>query len=181
MEGIILKEYPLLTQDEHKKLLEIRNSDEVRKASINEDVIAIEEHLSWVEKLKDDKTKHYFAVIYNDALIGGVNCFGKPLKWGVFFSRDALLIVKSIVPIYFMEYLFERFGCKSIFAEVKKDNKNALLYNKNLGFKEVVDGELVLMELDMKSFTDAKSSRVLRGIVKKMDKFEMEIEDARKN
>lgn len=185
MKSVVLKEYSLLSENEHKKLLDIRNSDEIRIASINEDKIQLKDHLSWVRKLKDDKTKQYFAIICDNKIIGGVNIFDiyNKIKWGIFFTYDASLMIKSMVPIYFIDYIFGHFKCEFLYAEIKKSNQSALSYNKNLGFKKIEEDELVIMRLQKSDFLETKNSKVLKRIVKKMSSyiFEMEFENGRKN
>ena len=177
MKDITLKDYRFLTKDEHKKLLAIRNQDEVREVSLNQDMITLDNHLLWVKNLKDDMTKEYFAIIYDDKIIGGVNIFDidSKLKWGIFFDTQVSLMIKSVIPIYFINFIFDTFDCDKVYAEIKKENLNALSYNKNLGFKMLEDKDIITMHLDANAYREVKQSFLLKRVVKKMSLYNFEI------
>jgi hypothetical protein len=178
MKNLKLKNYIFLTNDENKKLLNIRNNDEIRQDSLSQNFITLNEHLSWVDKLKDDETKHYFAVIYNDYIVGGVNIFDTDLqiKWGLFFSKNTSLMIKSIIPIYFMDYIFNILKYEKLYAQIKKKNINAISYNKNLGFEVVKDENIVTMELNRSRYLKAKDGIILKRIIKKMALYNLKME-----
>ena len=180
MKSIILKDYLLLSYEEHTNLLKIRNQKEIRYASLSNTTIHIKEHLSWIEKLKNDKTKQYFAIIYNDKIIGGVNIFDKDkdLKWGIFFSDKTPLIIKSIIPIYYIDSIFNENDITYIFSEIKKENVNAISYNKNLGFVDVNSNssEVVTMKLSFDNYTKIKENTMLKRIIKKMYLYDIKLE-----
>jgi hypothetical protein len=178
MKSILLKDYRLLTDEEHKNLLQIRNADEIREVSLDSKIISFDEHLSWVKKLQDDRQKEYFAVIYNDKIIGGVNIFDidAKVKWGVFFDKFAPLMIKSIVPIYFMDFIFGTFTCDDIYAEIKKENLNAVFYNKSLGFKMLTLKGIITMHLSNENYLKAKNGVILKRIIKKMTSYDFKTE-----
>lgn len=180
MNNLKLKDYLLLTNDENKELIKLRNSDEIRQVSLTQNIITLDEHLLWLNKLKNDKTKQYFAVIYNDNVLGGVNVFDIDLqvKWGVFFSNKTPLMIKSIIPICFMDYIFNTLRCEKLYAEIKKLNINAISYNKNLGFEVVQDKNIVTMELNKSRYLKAKDGMILKRIVRKMSLYNLKMEIA---
>jgi len=175
--NITLKDYRLLTIDEHKNLLNIRNKDEVREASLNQDMINLDNHLSWVENLKNDSTKEYFAIMYHDEIIGGINIFNisTKLKWGIFFEDNISLIIKSVIPIFFIDFIFCTYKSPSIYSEIKKANVNAISYNKNLGFKILEDKDIITMQLKEANYMKVKDSFLLKKIVKKMQLYNFKI------
>ena len=178
MKTILLKNYLLLNTEENIKLLKIRNTKEVTKASINQKMITFDEHLSWLNNLKEENDKEYFAVIYKDIIVGGINIFdlNKNKKWGVFFSKQTPLIIKSIVPIYFIDYIFDKFSHNELFAKIRKNNLNAISYNNNLGFKTIENKEIVTMQLKYELYLKAKSTMILKNIIKKMALYSLKIE-----
>ncbi|MDY0238317.1 MAG: GNAT family N-acetyltransferase [Campylobacterales bacterium] len=178
MKSILLKDYRLLTDEEHKDLLQIRNADEIREVSLDAKIISFDEHLSWIKKLQDDRQKEYFAVMYNDKIIGGVNIFNidAKVKWGVFFESLAPLMIKSIIPIYFMDFIFSTFTCSDIYAEIKKENLNAISYNKSLGFKLLPRKDIVTMHLTHENYLKAKNGVILKRVIKKMTLYKFKIE-----
>lgn len=174
---ITLKDYISLSIHEHKELLQIRNEEYIRSVSLNTDVIEIENHLKFVESLKN-ANKKFYAVFFEEKIIGGVNVFDldDEVKWGIFFKDDANLIVKSIVPIFFIEYLFENFVKDELFLEVKSDNVNTISYDKNLGFKTFKeDNGIITMKMNKKEFEEAKNGSFLKRVEKQLDKFDFKI------
>jgi UDP-4-amino-4,6-dideoxy-N-acetyl-beta-L-altrosamine N-acetyltransferase len=170
MKNILLKNYTLLEEIEHKNLLKIRNSDTIREASLTKNSITLKEHLKWIETLKNDHTKKYYAIIYNQKIIGGVNIFDidTQMRWGIFFDNKVGLIIKSIIPIYFLDFVFKQYQKDEIFAEIKKSNSNAVSYNKSIGFKIISENDIVTMRLDKKLYLQAKDGIILKRIIKKI-------------
>jgi len=177
MKNITLKDYRLLTRNEHQNLLAIRNQEVIRKMSLNQNIIALDKHLLWVDGLMDDTTKKYFAIIHNDKIIGGINIFDieTKLKWGIFFDDKVSLMLKSVIPIYFIDFIFSKFGCDTIYAEIKQENINAVSYNKNLGFEMLEDEDIVTMQLKQDNYEKVKMSFLLKKIVKKIDLYNFKI------
>ena len=178
MQEICLRDYRLLEISKHQKLLDIRNQKQNRIVSINTDVISISEHLEWVKKLRNDFTKEYFAIIYNGEIVGGVNIFDKDTqpKWGFFFENNMMLTLKSIIPIYFINELFEEYPQMILFAEVKAKNTEALIFNKNLGFEMFNNDGLQVLRLDKSRYEIAKQGFLLKRVIKKIDLYKFKIE-----
>jgi UDP-4-amino-4,6-dideoxy-N-acetyl-beta-L-altrosamine N-acetyltransferase len=172
---IYLKDYTKLTNQEHKNILELRNKEYVRKVSLTQEKITFENHLQWVEKLKTDFSNEYYAIFEDEKLLGAINIINKDtqIKWGVFFKQTASLVIKSIVPLYFLDYMFKKFNPLYIYLDVKKDNQNAISFDKNLGFSICNEVEnIVTMRMNKQQFEDAKKSIFLKRVVKKIEKYE---------
>jgi len=177
MKKILLKDYLILSNEEHKELLDIRNKEYIREVSLDKSIIEFVNHISFVMALKNSDKK-FFAIIYDDKIIGGVNVFNinSNIKWGIFFLNEANLIVKSIVPLYFLEYIFKTYKNEEIFLDVKKENINTISYDKNLGFnifKE--DDKIISMKMSKEEFEKAKGKAFLKRVIKQLDKFDFEI------
>ena len=159
-------------------MLDIRNQTDIRNISLNQDYIILQKHLLWVKNLKNDDTKEYFAVIYDGEIIGGVNVFDidKDITWGIFFKDTAPLMIKSFIPIYFIEFVYMKFKHKDIYAKIKQDNINAISFNKNLGFEILkTNNSIVTMILKYNNFLKSKDSFVLKKIIKKMQGYSIEL------
>ena len=179
MRNLLFKNYSLLSQEEHEDLLEIRNSKEVRANSLNDGTIPLNEHLSWALTLQKDASKKYFAVILDGVVLGGVNIFDvdSSMKWGIFLSKETPMLVKSLVPLRFMDYVFSEYPNENLFAEIKKENKNALAYNLHFGFKIMEEkADIVVAKLNEELYNQAKMGKILQRIIKKMDLYSFEIE-----
>ncbi len=177
MNKIVLKDYLLLSNEEHKELLNIRNKDYIRNVSLDTSIIELVNHISFVKGLKNSDKK-FFAIIFEDDIIGGVNIFNikEDIKWGIFFLEEANIIIKSLVPIYFLEYIFKTFQKEEIFLDVKKENINTISYDKNLGFnifKE--DDKIISMKMSKDEFESAKEKAFLKRVMKQFKKFDFEM------
>ena len=178
MKTIFLKNYIYLDEIEHKNLLAIRNSKSIQDVSFTKESISFKDHMAWVENLKNDKSKKYYAVIYGQKIVGGVNVFDldAKVKWGIFFNDEVSLIIRSIIPIYFLDFIFRHYQKDEIFAEIKKSNANAISYNKSIGFKVVSEDDLVIMRLDKTHYLKAKDGIILKRIIKKMSLYDFKQE-----
>lgn len=177
---IIFKEYTLLSSKENIELLEIRNSKIVKDMSLNSESISLSSHLSWIESLKENEDKKYFAIINSNKIIGAINIIDikNEIKWGVFFEKEASFLIKSFTPIYFISLVFSKYQINTLTAQVKTNNENALLYNKNLGFEifETKNG-IISLKLEKESFVKRKDGKILKRIIKKMNSYEFIIKE----
>ena len=176
MNKIVLKDYLLLSMEEHEELLDIRNKEYVREVSLDTNIIEFVNHISFVKSL-NQSDKKFFAVIFNDEIIGGVNIFNinRDIKWGVFFLEESNIIVKSIVPLYFLDYIFQTYKKEEIFLDVKKENINTISYDKNLGFTIFQEDEkIVSMKMSKKEFLEAKEKPFLKRVIKQMKRYSFE-------
>ena len=98
---IVFKDYKLLSLSEHKGLLELRNSDEVRLSSNDTSAILLENHLAWCENLESGR---YFAIYENEILLGGVNVNND--FWGVFFGPEINPFLKLACAYRFLQKCF---------------------------------------------------------------------------
>lgn len=174
--------YIQLTQTEHKKLLTIRNFAYIRKQMKNSALIDFQEHLQWVENLKTNKNVMHYAIQIDKTIVGALNvtnkrCNFSTSEWGVFFKNPVASLIKSTATIFFLQHLFDTLHTQIIYADVKKNNKNALTFNKNLGFKEIeIKNDIVVLSLNNENFRNKQESFLLKNIMKKMKSFEFHIE-----
>lgn len=136
---IEFKNYTLLSEVEHIALLKIRNSQTIRENSKNTDVIDLTSHLKWVEGLKMDKHKLYYAVIIDSVIQGGINAFNlyssiKP-SWGLFFKPDTKPMISSLVAYIFLDRMFNVFNVEEFISEVNITNRSAYRFSLNFGLQ----------------------------------------------
>ncbi len=181
-----LIEYTLLDKERHKTLLQLRNSEYVRKQMSDPKVIALNDHLGWVKGLQGAKRRRHFAVFFQGELIGGValtDITKESASWGVFFARGANPLALSAAVYLFLRYGFETAGIKRLYAQVKKTNANALSFNKSFGF--VPRGELEInataheeLVLEKAQFETAPNRNV-KALEKRKKRFEIYINGKR--
>jgi len=126
---------------------EWRNSDNIRKNMLYQEIITPEQQVEWFHSI-NNFNNFYFVVEYKGRKVGLVNI--KDINWderngeaGVFMiERDlsaALIPVAGALSI--SELVVGVFGFKKLFAKVRKDNKTMQKLNKLFGYKKVENHE----------------------------------------
>jgi hypothetical protein len=152
----IFKDYKVLSQDEHQKILEIRNEEKIREASRSSHTISLQDHLQWVDLLDD--SQHYFALFIDDEVIGGLNYTLKDdsiKNWGIFFSENAKPLIASLATYIFIEYMLSKY--RSLNSEVLKENTQAVKFNNYFGVNIIKeDEEFLYLQLTQEMWQEHK-------------------------
>lgn len=170
---IVFKNFISLNQIEKKEILELRNKEYIRENMINSEPISLENHLLFIESLKENKNKKYFALFKEDEFLGSMNFIKEDiLSWGLYFQNEINPILKTCSTYIFLEYIFENLD-EEINSFVKKSNFQALNFNKNFGFtKTDEDEEFIYLKLTKEDWINQKSSKLLKPIKRYLDKIE---------
>lgn len=120
-------------------IFNLRNDPEMRKWAADPRELSLGEHLDFIEKLKGNNNKYYFAVYKDDVIIGSYNLhrvsgttwergiFSSPLVQGKGMTADWESLILSSLP---------RDTFKKIVAEVRINNPRSLRYHEKMGFIE---------------------------------------------
>ena len=154
MENIKLINFTKLTFQEKKMILDWRNHPEIRQWMYNQDEIKLEEHLSFIEHLKEANNKLYFLVKKENEYIGVidfVNINHESLEMGI-YTNPNLFGYGKILLKQLINYAFNILKVKKIYAEVFAENQKAYNLYKRLYFEDefekIVNGKKVIrMEL----------------------------------
>lgn len=126
------------TREQNLDILALRNRDDVRVWMVNPEVISEESHFRFVERLKENTNRLYFAIYKSGVLIGTYNLTeegngiwergiianpssqgsGQTEKW----ERQILSSLPSEI--------------KAVSAKVKQDNLRSVKYHEKLGYIE---------------------------------------------
>ncbi len=126
------------TKEQNLDILALRNRDDVRSWMVNPEVIPEENHFKFVESLKGNPNRLYYAIYKNGVLMGTYNLTnegdgvwergiianpstqgtGQTEKW----ERQILSSLPSEI--------------KAVSAKVKQDNLRSIKYHEKLGYKE---------------------------------------------
>ncbi len=126
------------TREQNLEILALRNRDDVRSWMVNPEVIPEENHFKFVESLKGNPNRLYYAIYKNGMLVGTYNLTnegegiwergiianpstqgtGQTEKW----ERQILSSSPSEI--------------KAVSAKVKQDNLRSIKYHEKLGYKE---------------------------------------------
>lgn len=177
---IEFKNYTHLDKFQKEEILNIRNTDYVRTQMKTESIISLKDHFEWIEKLKKDKTRFFFAVIHNDTIVGSISLINIDINTysgylGLFYKKAINPLISSLSTYIFLDHCFIDLQLKTIYLEVLESNKSAVKFDLNFGFQ--IEKELVienknyyLMSNDYKNWKEKKTSAVLNILQKKASK-----------
>lgn len=139
VDGYSFKNYVTLSFEHLVMVLECRNHPDVRKWMFTNEPITLENHLQYVDTLKQIRTKFYWAVYSGDNYIGSVditdiNTQEQSCVWGFFLNPIYIGTGKGIdVDFVTLKLLFD-VGFETVKGEVNVNNQAALNLHKLFGY-----------------------------------------------
>lgn len=131
--------YTDMTLDESRKVWEVRNLPEIRKCMTQPEAFPFESHQRFVESLKDNPTKLYYAIFLGEDLVGSYDFIGikdgESAEHGLYINpafngKGYGTIIESVMDSYIRER-----GVHRILAEVLKNNPQSYHYHQKVGYK----------------------------------------------
>ena len=127
------------THEQNLEILHLRNQDDVRKWMVNSDIIPEESHFRFVESLKENPNRLYFA-IYRDGLLVGTYNLTKE-KEGIW---ERGIVANPVTQGTGETEKWERQiltdlpqqGIVAVTAKVKQNNPRSIKYHEKLGYQE---------------------------------------------
>ena len=126
------------TREQNLDILALRNRDDVRSWMVNPEVISEENHFKFVESLKGNPDRLYYAIYKNGMLVGTYNLtnegdgvwergiIANPSTQGTGQTEKWERQILSSLPL----------DIKAVSAKVKQDNLRSIKYHEKLGYKE---------------------------------------------
>ena len=126
------------TKEQNLDILALRNRDDVRSWMVNPVVIPVENHFKFVESLKDNPNRLYYAIYKNGMLVGTYHLtnegdgiwergiIANPSTQGTGQTEKWERQIFSSLPS----------EIKAVSAKVKQDNLRSIKYHEKLGYKE---------------------------------------------
>ena len=174
MNNLIFKNYKGLTKSEHKILLEIRNTNYVRMHTKSLNIITLNEHLIWVNELKASNKNIYYAIQYENIIIGSISIINidyenKSCFWGLYFKKNINPFISSISSYIIIDKVFEDMKFNILNLEVSKENIAAYNFDISFGF-DVYDenDKYFYMLMSSKSWKNNKNKKILKIINNKI-------------
>lgn len=171
---IKFKNFVDLSKEEALQVLEYRNLPEVRKNMLTQEIIREDDHLTFIQYLKCEKTKLYYGVEYDGEIIGAVyltdiNTKDKLASWGIYIGKHKFVGIGAVVAYAFVEFVFNDLMFECIHSEVFHFNKSAIQLNKTFGFVITnKNDDLVFMSLDKLTWISQYKMRIL-NLIKRLD------------
>lgn len=135
-----------LNEKELHLVLSWRNNPNIKKWMHTQDDITIEEHLNFINSLKNSKNKDYFLVKKEDKYLGVIDLNGDCL--GI-YANPNMKKVGDILLQQIIKFAFDKKKLSVLKAEVYKKNLPAIrLYNRFKFTTIKDDNKMLTMELN---------------------------------
>lgn len=122
-------------------VLKWRNSEHIRFNMYNYNIISIENHRKWFEKIKSSNRDKYFVFFLNKKPVGvvyfnNISFLHNEAEWG-FYIGDTNAPKGSglYMGLMALDYVFNQLNLHQIHGEVLEFNKPSLEYHTKLGFR----------------------------------------------
>ena len=147
--------YVELSAEQHQQIWQVRISEDVRRFMFNQEIFPFSDHLNFVEKLKTDTTKVYFAVYNNDNQFVGsislhpINYAQRTADWGIYINptHQGKGLGAHLSKIFF-DHIFALNIIDKISATVLSFNHTSLKFHLHIGFQHQYekDGNIYLIK-----------------------------------
>ena len=137
-----LRDISACTIEQQMDILNIRNSDDVRKYMYTDHHIGVNEHFLYIENLKIDKDKKVFAVLKNGEKASGavsisqIDIIHRKTNWAFYLDKDERGGLGSSLEIFMIDYVFRTLEMEKLNCEVIETNPSVVSMHKNFGFVE---------------------------------------------
>ena len=139
MAGDVLnfKNFINLSEEEKELVLQWRNSDRVRLRMNNSNIIELQDHMRWINGLKDNKETLYFLFEINGNPAGvfdysQINNTDKTCVCGSYIGDENYLGYGILLNYFGFEYAFSQLDTERINISVLKSNKRVFEMHKNI-------------------------------------------------
>ena len=132
-----------LDNQEFDIILDIRNEDDIRNNMLSKNIILSSDHKNWINKIKNSKDNFFFAVKYEEKIIGGLAINVNPDKkeiadWAFYLSTKKNFIgLGFCLEIKALDFIFKKFRLNELQCLVFFENKKVHNLHKKIGFDEI--------------------------------------------
>ena len=127
------------THEQSLEILNLRNLDDVRKWMVNPETISEENHFKFVESLKGNTNRLYFAIYREGLLVGTYNLTKEEEGvWERGIIANPEIQGKRETAKWEHQILanLPNHGIKAVTAKVKQNNLRSIRYHQKLGYRE---------------------------------------------
>jgi UDP-4-amino-4,6-dideoxy-N-acetyl-beta-L-altrosamine N-acetyltransferase len=141
MLSINLRKINLCTTAQQKAILNIRNEPSVRNSMYTDHHISLDEHLNWVEILKNDKTQIVFIILVNDIASGvlsisALDLVHKKSDWAFYLTDKVRGGLGAALEFSLLNFAFDDLLLEKLNCEVLETNDVIVKLHKKFGFIE---------------------------------------------
>lgn len=141
MSKVVLRRIENCTLEQQKAVRDVRNQLGIRKSMYTEHEIGLEEHLTWLEKLKNDDRQIVFIVLVEDAVSGVVSVntideLHKKSDWAFYLDENVRGGLGAALECTLLDYVFNELMLEKLNCEVIETNQAVVKMHKKFGFVE---------------------------------------------
>ena len=142
IQNIILVPLTDVSDESKLKILNIRNEEGVKKWMYTNHTIDLNEHLEWIDRLKDDTTQIVFVIFddKNEALgsvsVKAVDRFHKKTDWAFYLTKNSRGGLGPAIEYAFIDFVFNRLDMLKLNCEVIEGNYAVVKFHQKFLFKE---------------------------------------------
>ncbi|WP_081869945.1 UDP-4-amino-4,6-dideoxy-N-acetyl-beta-L-altrosamine N-acetyltransferase [Endozoicomonas numazuensis] len=131
-----------LDTEQQMKVRDIRNEEKVRKWMYTDHLISANEHLGWINRLKNDDQQITFAVMGDGSEILGVvslnaiDSLHKKADWAFYLTESSRGGLGSALEFSFINFVFEQLEMEKLNCEVIEGNDAVVKLHKKFLFQE---------------------------------------------
>jgi UDP-4-amino-4,6-dideoxy-N-acetyl-beta-L-altrosamine N-acetyltransferase len=124
------------------KVREIRNEEDVRKWMYTDHVIGVNEHLSWISRLKKNDRQSVFVVMDDEhtplgvVSVNAIDRLHKKSDWAYYLTKNARGGLGSALEYFFINFIFDSLGIEKLNCEVIEGNDGIVKLHKKFLFQE---------------------------------------------
>ena len=143
MHALAFVPVPELERAQQFELLSIRNQQIIRESSYSSHVIADSEHLRWIDQLQTDPSVTFYAVTFENDIVGGVGLRNIDPKngtaeWSFYVSEAAAgQGIGLALGIRALDMFFDALQLRSVVGEALTANDASMAYHQKLGFQQI--------------------------------------------
>jgi len=166
---IKFKNFVDLSKEEALQVLEYRNLPEIRKNMLTKEIIREDDHFKFIDGLKSDRRKEYYAVVFNEQIFGVVNLTDIHLTnqsalWGFYCMNRPIKLAGKTMLWVFLNFIFEQKEINSIYSIILESNKRSLDVHKLFGFEVYQSKDMINLVLKKDDWLKKYSEQVKQFI-----------------
>ena len=130
------------SRGDQDRLLQIRNSDSVRREMYSDCIISTQEHARYIDSLRGNPSRVLFAILCEKSNVVGalslseIDRIHKNCDWAFYLDSSARGGVGSAVEFFILDYVFNEIRFSKLNCEVIETNPMIVNMHKKFGFVE---------------------------------------------
>jgi UDP-4-amino-4,6-dideoxy-N-acetyl-beta-L-altrosamine N-acetyltransferase len=122
------------------QILYWRNQDSIRKVMYNSEIISLDQHQKWFERLQESESAiskifYFDQVPYGVLNINHIDLINNSCEWGFYIgANNAPRGIGTMLGYTSLNYIFKELKIRKLIAKVLSTNEKSLVFHQKLGF-----------------------------------------------